>query len=326
MTNATQLYEVWLLRCILLLLPVAAASGLFDEYTSRLIIVTLIFSLLAAGLNVAFGDAGQLLLCQAAFFGIASYSSALLMQRANFSFWIALPVAAIITALFGSFIGWISSRTSGHYLAMFTMSISIIFHQVALNWVSLTNGASGLSNIPRPTPLSIGPIEVNFEDNRSYLGLCALIVLGAIEALRMLRNSRTGMLFLAIREDELAAKSLGISPSRVKVLAITSAALLAGLAGPLYAHSQRLIAPEDFTVFQSVMILLMVILGGSSSLVGPFIGAALLIFLPEYLRAVADYRWVTFGVILIICMIYLPDGIRGGIVKVKRVITTRWLS
>jgi branched-chain amino acid transport system permease protein len=317
------LSDIWLLRFVLVALPLAATLGLFDEYTARLIVLTLIFSLLAAGLNVAFGEAGQLLLCQAAFFGVAGYSSALLVQRAGLSFWVALPLSAVATAAFGAAVGWVSSRTSGHYLAMFTMSISIIFHQVALNWVSITNGASGLRNIPRPESFALGIYQINFENNSSYLIICSLITLGAAEALRFLRASMMGRLFLAVREDELAARSLGIRSSRVKLVAITWAALLAGLAGPLYTHSQRLIAPDDFTVFQSVMILLMVILGGSSSLAGPFVGATLLVFLPEHLRAVADYRWITFGVVLIVCMIYLPDGIRGAVARLKEMITPR---
>jgi branched-chain amino acid transport system permease protein len=310
--------ESWLLRGILLSLVVAGGSGLFDQYTMHLVTLTLLFTILALGQDIAFGDAGLLLLCQAAFFGLSAYGSALLVERAHLSFWMAFPVAILGTGAVGALVGWVTSRTAGHYLAMFTLSISVIFQQLVLNWTSLTGGASGLTRITRPQELSFAGLQLNFENNRTYLVLSAVVLLLVAELIRILRRSSLGRMLLAIREDEVAARSLGVRASRVKVVAVTIAAILAGVAGPLYAHYQRLISPEDFSVFQSVSVLLMVVLGGSGSMIGPLLGATLVILLPEYLRAVQDFRWVVFGSVLILCMIFLPSGIRGGIIKLGR--------
>lgn len=310
--------ESWLLRGTLLSVIIAGSSGLFDQYTMHLVTITLLFAILALGQDIAFGDAGLLLLCQGAFFGLAAYGSALLVERVHLSFWMSFPVVVIGTGAAGALVGWVTARTAGHYLAMFTLSITVIFQQLALNWTSLTGGASGFTHISRPQALSFAGSQLSFENNRIYLVLTSVVLLLAFELIRLLRQSSLGRLFLAVREDEVAARSLGIRSSRIKVAAVTIAAFLAGIAGPLYAHYQRLISPDDFSVFQSVSILLMVVLGGSRSLVGPLLGAILVILLPEYLRIVQDFRWVLFGSVLILCMIYLPGGIRGGIIKLGR--------
>jgi branched-chain amino acid transport system permease protein len=305
--------EIWLVRGTFLFLLAAGVAGYFDEYVIHLLIIGLIFTLLAIGQNIAFGYTGQLLLCQAAFFGIAAYGSALFVERLGISVWMAFPVATLTTAAFGALVGLIASRTSGHYFAMFTMSISIIFHQLVLNWDSLTHGALGLRDIPRPSNLSLLSFQLAFDNKRTFLLLCLLIVWISTEGLKIFRASRAGRMLIAVREDEIAAKSLGIKTTQVKVLAMTLAAALAGIAGPLYAHYRQLISPEDFTVFQSVLILLMIIMGGSGSLAGPLIGAMVVTLLPEYLRPVADYRWIVFGTALIICVTFLPGGISGGL-------------
>jgi branched-chain amino acid transport system permease protein len=312
------LSETWVFRGIILTLIVASGAGLLDEYTLHLLTIASLFTILAFGQDVAFGDAGILLLCQGAFFGLSAYCSALMVERLHLAFWTSFPIVVLGTGAVGAFVGWITSRIAGHYLAMFTMGISVIFQQLVLNWTSLTGGASGLSTISRPQSLSLFGLQLSFENNRTYLVLCAVLLLFVVESIRLLRKSRLGKLFLAIREDEVAARSLGIKASQVKVVAMMIAASLAGVSGPLYAHYQRLISPEDFSVFQSVSILLMVILGGSGSLIGPLIGATLVILLPEYLRPVENFRWIVFGSVLILCIIFLPGGIREGIIKLAR--------
>lgn len=305
--------ELWGPRIALLSLAVAGVGGLFDEYVTHLMVLALIYALLASGLDVAFGGAGQLLLCQSAFFGFAAYTSALLTQRAAVPVWLAPPAAAAATAALGILTGWIASRTSGHYFAMFTLSVSVIFHQVVLNWESLTQGALGLRDVPSLGVLSIFGVRVAFDDKRAYVVLCAALLWLAIELASLLRNSRLGRLLASVREDEIAAGSLGIEPVRLKILAVAVSAAAAGVAGPLYAHYVRVISPADFTVLQSVLVLLMVITGGSNSPSGPFIGALVVTLLPEYLRAAAGYRWVAFGTALIACVFFLPGGIVRGL-------------
>jgi len=310
--------ELWLVRGAFLFLLAGGAVGYFDEYMIHLLIIGLIFTLLAIGQNIAFGYTGQLLLCQGAFFGIAAYSSALLVERLGMSVWVAFPMATLGTAAFGTFVGLVASRTSGHYFAMFTMSISIIFHQLILNWDSLTHGALGLRDIPRPGNLSLFSLQLAFDNKQTFLFLCALIACVSTESINIFRGSRAGRMLMAVREDETAAKSLGVKTTQVKVIAMTLAATFAGIAGPLYAHYRQLISPEDFTVFQSVLILLMIIMGGSGSIAGPLIGAMVVTLLPEYLRPVADYRWLVFGTALILCVTFLPRGISGGLQTVAQ--------
>lgn len=317
---AGQEIELWIIRGALVLTVGVCTLGFFDAYTVHLLILTLIFSILAFGQDVVFGLAGQLLLCEAAFFGIAGYGSALIELRLHLPVLSACLLAALATTACGFLIGMIASRTSGHYLALVTLSVNVIFHEIALNWVSLTNGALGLGNIPRLSVLRVGSLEVNPENDRIYLAICAAVVLGLVEALYRLRRSRLGMLLMAVREDELAAGALGINSAQVKTVAVTLAAVFASVAGPLYAHYQRLISPEDFTVFQSVSILLMVILGGSGSIGGPLLGALVVILLPEYLRAVENFRWVGFGAALVLCTVFFPSGIQGAVMSMGRAV------
>src|ERR1039458_6301130 len=257
--------ELWCIRCTALLVIAASAFGMLDEYTLRLATVSAIFVLLAFGQDVACGCAGQLLLCQAAFFGFSAYASVLLVQRVDLPVWAAFMVAVLATVVFGAVIGRIASRTSGHYAAMVTISVSVIFQQVVLNWSFVTNGAAGLGNIRRLHLALSHHLFWSLDQNSTYLGFCTLVVAAAAEFLYLLHHSRLGALFLAIREDERAAESLGIRADKVKTAAFGLAALFAGLAGPLYAGNQRIISPEDFGLFQSILILLMVILGGKGT-------------------------------------------------------------
>src|SRR5437763_4852454 len=305
--------ELWGFRIAMMVLVVAALTGVFDEYAMHLLFVALILTLLSNGLNIAFGNSGQLLLCQAAFFGFAAYTSSLLVIRLGFTLWLAVPIAFVATVALGLLIGWVASRTAGHYFAMFTLSVSIVFHQIVLNWESITQGALGLRSIPPFEGFSVFGIALSFEKKLAYLLSCVLVVWVSTELIGVLRNSRLGRQFVAIREDEVAAASLGIKTARLKILAVVFSAAAAGIAGPLYAHYRQLISPTDFSVFQSVIVLLIVIVGGSNSISGPLIGAFVVTLLPELLRTAADLRWVAFGAALIVCALFLPGGIAKGL-------------
>jgi branched-chain amino acid transport system permease protein len=305
--------ESWAFRIAMLLLAVTGLLGVMNDYALHLIIVALILAILCNGLNVAFGSTGQLLLCQAAFFGFGAYVSSLLVMRAHFSVWLAWPVAWAATVVLGLLTGLIASRTVGHYFAMFTMSLAIVFHQIVINWESVTQGALGLRGIRHLETLSALGLEISFERKSSYFVLCVLLVWLSTELVGVLRRTRIGRQLAAIREDEVAAASLGIRTSRLKVLAVALSAAAAGVAGPLYAHYRELISPSDFSVFQSVVALLIVIIGGSNTISGPLIGAFVVTFLPELLRPVADFRWVLFGGALIVCALFFPGGISGAI-------------
>jgi branched-chain amino acid transport system permease protein len=278
-----------------------------DPYTLHLLILCSLFSMVALAQDVAFGRSGQLLICAGAFFAIGAYTSAIIALRIGAPFGTCLLAATLSASLAGYGIGWAATRVSGHYLAILSIAFSVIVHQVLLNWSSLTNGAQGLNNIPRPASF----VFLDFSSKSTFFVVCIFALLTTIAAIHLISATRLGAGFAAIREDELAAQSLGISIRRVKISAIVISGAISGAAGSLYAHYQGLIAPEDFTFSQSVNSLMMVIIGGANTIVGPILGAILMTLLPEYLRAMAEYRWVIFGICIIVFTAILPSGIWG---------------
>jgi branched-chain amino acid transport system permease protein len=289
---------------VIILIPL---SELANEYTIHLLTLCSIFGMLAIAQDVAFGRSGQLLICIGAFFAVGAYTSALLALKIGAPFSLCILSATLLASLAGYGIGLAATRVSGHYLAILSIAFSVIVHQVLLNWDSLTNGALGLNNIPRPSSF----LSIDFSSKSTFFIICVLVLLSIASTIHLLSHTRLGTGFSAIREDELAAQSVGISTRKVKVSAIVISSAIAGIAGSLYAHYQGLIAPEDFALSQSINPLMMVILGGANTIVGPMLGAVLVVLLPEYLRVLADYRLVIFGICIILFTTVLPRGLWG---------------
>ena len=300
----------WLaLAAALLALPHLAPGS----YFVHVMIVALIFAILAGGLDLVMGYCGQFSFGQAAFYGIGAYASALLALRLGWSFWAAFPAAVLITAAFGALLGVPSLRLAGHFLAITTIAFQVIVHQILTQWHGFTGGTAGLTGIPAPPPLRLGGVTLAFESPAAYYYLClGVSALALAVAVRLVR-SRIGREWLAVREDELLAKTMGIDTTRIKVLAFTLGAGLAGAAGSLLAHYLRNIHPSEFTIWTSAEIVAMVILGGRGTLAGPVLGAVVLTVLPEYLRAAQDYKLILYGLALIVMITFLPDGLMGGL-------------
>lgn len=302
----------WLAGLTLVVAIAPLAVG--NQYYQQVLVNVGINIVLVLGLNVIIGMTGQLSLCQGAFFGIGAYASALLMTRVGLSFWLSLPLAALIAAAAGFALGIPALRLRGHYLAMITLAFAVITHQVLQNWVELTRGHSGLVRIPWPDVMAVGPVELAVQSRERYYLLVVALVVVALLGTAALQRSRLGRSLLAIREDEVAAELMGVDTRLCKLLAFSLSALFAGVAGSLYAHYAKILTPDLFGVMESINVLVMLVIGGAGTIVGPILGAGVVTVLPEVLRAVADYRLFIFGAILVGCVLFFP----GGLVELSR--------
>jgi branched-chain amino acid transport system permease protein len=287
---------------ILLFFPLLAG-----DYVLDVAILTGIYAILALGLNVMVGFAGLLNLGYAAFYAIGAYAYALLNVKAGFGFWQSLPCCLILTTAAGCILAVPALRLKGDYLAIVTLGFGEIVRLVLNNWDSLTGGPNGITGIDPPYLLGTSMAALN---RYYYVTLGAVTVTYII--ISRIRMSRIGRAWVAIREDDIGASSMGISTTWYKLYAFAFGSLWAGLAGALFAAKMRFISPESFTFMESVVILSMVILGGLGSSEGAILGALILVMLPELLREVQLYRMLALGAGLILIMIFRPQGFIGG--------------
>ena len=289
-----------LLLVIFALLPFL----LRDPYYLRVFIFIGIYIVLALSLNLINGYTGLLSIGHAAFYGIGAYSSALLTLRLNVPFIAALPLSGLIAAIFGYLIGKPSLRLTGIFLTLSTLGFNIIFVLILINWEGLTRGPLGIAGIPVPWILSYA-----FQSQEDYYYLIFFLILFTLGSIYRLIHSRFGNSLLAMREDETAAEAVGINTVHCKMAIFVISTFYAGLAGSFFAHYIRFIAPDNFTFWDSFTLLAMLALGGPGNLVGPIIGASLLIAIPEIFRFLADYRMIFYGLILIGMMLFRREGI-----------------
>ncbi|WP_286815956.1 high-affinity branched-chain amino acid ABC transporter permease LivM [Marinobacter sp. UBA3607] len=317
--------ESWVLTAIVvfaLFWPFLVSRGSVDLAT-----LVLIYVMLALGLNVVVGLAGLLDLGYVAFYAVGAYTFALLSQYFGFSFWAALPIGACLAALFGLVLGFPVLRLRGDYLAIVTLGFGEIIRILLNNWTAVTGGPNGIGGIPEPTlfGMEFGR-RVKEEGNTSFhetfgiaysgehkvifLYLIAL-VMAVITALviRRLMRMPVGRAWEALREDEIAARSLGLSRTAVKLSAFTIGAFFAGFAGTVFASKQGFISPESFVFLESAIILAIVVLGGMGSQIGVILAAIAVTILPELAREFADYRMLIFGAAMVLMMVWRPQGL-----------------
>jgi ABC-type branched-subunit amino acid transport system ATPase component/ABC-type branched-subunit amino acid transport system permease subunit len=255
------------------------------------------------------GYAGQTSLGHAGFYAIGAYTGALLATKLGLGFWIGLPFSVALAAAAGLLMAYPSFRLEGPYLAMVTIAFGIIVNSVLVEWSDLTGGTQGVLNIPRPT---IGGQRLLLE--RQFLLIVIALVLVSF-LLRNLMRSPWGRALVAVRENMIAAESVGLSTRVVKTTAFAVSAALAGLAGHLFAFFQGFISPEAFEFDASIFLLTIVIFGGAGTLVGPLVGAVVLTFLPELLQRFADYRLIIYGGIIVLTLYALPLGFVGTLFR-----------
>lgn len=317
--------ESWVLSGILVLAlfwPFFVSRGAVDLAT-----LVLIYIMLALGLNVVVGLAGLLDLGYVAFYAVGAYTFALLSQYVGISFWLALPIGALLAALFGLVLGFPVLRLRGDYLAIVTLGFGEIIRILLNNWTSLTGGPNGIGGIPEPTlfGMEFGR-RVKEEGNTSFhetfgiayagehkvifLYLIAL-VLAVFTALviRRFMHMPIGRAWEALREDEIAARSLGLSRTAVKLSAFTIGAFFAGFAGTVFASKQGFISPESFVFLESAIILAIVVLGGMGSQIGVVLAAIAVTILPELAREFSEYRMLIFGAAMVLMMVWRPQGL-----------------
>ncbi|WDP89944.1 MAG: branched-chain amino acid ABC transporter permease [Desulfobacter sp.] len=298
---------------IALALITLAFPHLFSMYQTNIMISALIYVMLGLGLNIVIGLAGLLDLGYVAFFAVGAYSYALLNAHFGLSFWLALPLGGLLSAIFGIILGYPVLRLRGDYLAIVTLGFGEIIRLVLENWSEFSNGPAGIANIPKP---SLFGMDLSLEAYTIYLFYIIVgLVIFTIFFIDRLENSRIGRAWIALKDDEIACQSMGIDKAKTKLRAFALGATWAGMGGVVFAAKTTFINPASFTIWESVIILCTVVLGGMGSITGVIVGAMLLILLPEYLRAFAEYRMICFGAVLVLMMVFKPGGMIENVRK-----------
>jgi branched-chain amino acid transport system permease protein len=289
---------------------------IFSMYQTNIMITGLIYVMLGLGLNIVVGLAGLLDLGYVAFYAVGAYSYALLNYHFGLSFWMVLPIGAGLGAFFGIILGFPVLRLRGDYLAIVTLGFGEIIRLILENWNEFSFGPSGIANIPRP---SLFGIQLSLQNATIYLYyLMILLVLFTIFVVERLQNSRIGRAWIALREDEVACEAMGIDRRKTKLTAFALGATWAGMAGVIFAAKTTFINPASFTIWESIIILCIVVLGGMGSILGVILGAFVLILLPEYLRVFSEYRMLIFGGMLVLMMVFRPGGIVSDVRRIYK--------
>jgi branched-chain amino acid transport system permease protein len=302
-TRATTLVS-WLIWPVLLILVIALAQGIDNNYWLQIAVNAEIMVIAAVGLYVTFGLSGQVSLGQAGFYAIGGYSTGLFVTTLGFDFGLALVLGVILSGLVGLGLGIPSLRLRGNYLALATLGFGQVVALILVNWTWLTGGANGIRNI-------VAPIVAGFElktvpDWAMFIGVIAVL---SVFVVTRIRNSSYGRAMQAVRDSDVAASSMGVSLSQVKVLAFVVGAIFAGLAGALNAGFVTYVSPGTYDLSLSVTILAMIVVGGAASPWGAVVGAIVLTFLPEVLRPVQEYYLLIYGILLLLVVAFAPGGI-----------------
>ncbi|WP_413459734.1 high-affinity branched-chain amino acid ABC transporter permease LivM [Herbaspirillum huttiense] len=322
MQPGQQRAAVLILLMAALVWPFFGSRGYVDVMT-----LALIYVVLGLGLNIVVGFAGLLDLGYVGFYAVGAYTYALCNQYFGLSFWECVPLSAAAAALFGFLLGFPVLRLRGDYLAIVTLGFGEIIRLLLNNMTSLTGGPDGISGIPKPTVFGVvmarNPLTEDGTTFHQLLGLtyqgghmviflyflALLMVFFTYFVTSRLLRMPMGRAWEALREDEIACRSLGINPTRVKLSAFTLGAAFAGLAGSFFAARQGLVTPESFTFIESALILAIVVLGGMGSQLGVILAAILLTVLPELARSFAEYRMLIFGLVMVLMMMWRPQGL-----------------
>lgn len=301
--------------------PFFATRGVIDVAT-----LALIYVMLGLGLNIVVGFAGLLDLGYVAFYAVGAYTYALLNLYFGLDFWTCLPLSVAFAATFGFLLGFPVLRLRGDYLAIVTLGFGEIIRLILNNWDQLTGGPDGIGNIPKPTLFGLefsrraseGNVPFHEFFGIAYSGsqkviflylLALLLVLFTLYVINRLLRMPVGRAWEALREDEIACRSLGLNPTTIKLSAFTLGASFAGFAGSFFAARQGFINPESFTFIESAIVLAIVVLGGMGSQLGVILAAIALTVIPELAREFNEYRMLIFGLVMVLMMVWRPQGL-----------------
>lgn len=271
-------------------------SMFLNDYYIQVLTMLGIYLIGALGLHMITGVTGQLSFGHAAFLSIGAYTAAIFTLKLQLPFPVALLFGGLMAALWGILLGYPTLRLTGDYLGIATLGFGEIVRVIFLN-MSITGGALGLAGIPRSTTLTV----------------VIILVAGTVWAMVRLENSRFGRSLIAIREDEIAAEAMGVNITASKITAFAIGSFLAGVSGGLYAHLLQYLNPSDFGFFKSFEFLTFIVLGGLGSIPGVILGTTVLTLAPEFLRFIADYRMMVYGLLMVVMMIVRPRGLLGGV-------------
>lgn len=293
--------------CLVAVVPLALLPVLLnDVYLQHVLINSLIFLVVLLGLNIITGLTGQVSLCQAAFYGVGAYTSAILAKQFHIPFWLSFPAAACAAGLLGVGLGALTVKLRTHYLALATIGFGEILVNVFRSADNWTGGVNGLSAIPPPSIhkwVISGPF--------SYYYFALLVAALGYGAMSLIVRSQLGNSFLAVRENEVAASSLGLDSARLKISAFALGSAFAGVAGALYAHFDGFIGPESFSTEHSILLFCVLVVGGLGRPLGAVLAVGLFVFGQEFFRAFSQYQLLLFGATVVGIMILAPHGCAG---------------
>ncbi|MBW1980764.1 MAG: branched-chain amino acid ABC transporter permease [Deltaproteobacteria bacterium] len=310
MTAMDRNVKKWLSIFALCLAVMCLPYVISKSYYFLILNIIAINALVVLGLNLLIGFAGQISLGHAAFFGMGAYCSAILTTTYHMPVWPTLLAVMLATAAIAYLIGIPTLRLAGHYLVMATLGFNIIIYILMVQMEPWTGGPSGFSGIPG---LHLGSLAIQ-TDVEFYWLIWPLLVLFLLLSIN-LTDSRVGRALRAIHEDEMTANSLGINTDRYKAIVFALSAAYASVAGSMYAHYLSFISPKTFDIFYSIEVVTMAVVGGIGNIWGGIIGAAVLTALPELLHALRDYALLMYGVILMSVLLFFPEGLLPGLLR-----------
>lgn len=297
----------------LLALAMAVPAFVSDQYLLHLLVISALWSILALSMDLVLGVTGLLSAAHGALFGIGGYTAALLVVRAGLNFWPALVLAAMAAGLGGLVIGLPTLRARGPYFVISSLCFGLVIQILIDKWDAVTFGPLGVTSIPPPSPVPVpgfGAIAFESLAAQYYVILAALVL--TVIVVRRIVDSRVGRAFQAIRVNEDLAEAIGVPTMRFSLLAFVVSGVIAGVAGSFYGAYITYLHPADASFWISLNAILFVVVGGPGTIAGPILGAFAMTIVPESLRLFEEYRLFLFGLLLIVVIIFFPQGIVGG--------------
>lgn len=305
MQNRTNVYKPLLLAggaIVLIAFPLVAPN----RYVVHIVNMAGLYVLISLGLNIAMGYCGQINLALGAFWGVGAYAAALLNTRLGSPIWINLPIGMLLAGIVGALIALPMLKVRSHYLALVTIGLAETINVIIVNETWLTEGPIGISGISKP---SLFGIAIDGDERYFYL-VAAFVVIGYLVARQIVRH-RIGRAFIAIRDDFVAAKAMGVNTAYYQILANAIAGVYCGVAGVLYAHMNTYISPDIFEFKSALFVLTMTMIGGMGSLAGSLVGGIGLPLIQEWLRAIGNWQLVVFGLAIMLIVLFFPGGVMG---------------
>lgn len=299
---------------LLAVVALAAVLGpmLRDQYLLHIAIMVLFYAVLATSLNLVVGYVGEFSLGHTAFLGTGAYTAALCATHLGWPLWLTIPAGGIVAGITGLLVGGITLRLQGPFFVIVTLAFAEVLRLTATNWIALTNGPMGLAGIPQPAWLAGAG---NAEGKHFYYYVALSLLAIALYLSYRFVHSNAGRAAVAVRENRYVAQSIGIRPLTYALLALGLGAFLTGMAGGFYAHYISFVGPEVFGFPFMVSMIIMVLVGGKGTLLGPLLGALLVTFLEEYLREAKELRLSLFGLAVMAVVLFMPRGLMGFLLR-----------